>query len=87
VRKTLRQKLEILGYTATRYVYPPGTHFSTHTHEVDKMDAVLSGEFRVSMGGGCIVLGPGDAVYVPHGIKHSAEVVGNQPVVSLDGVK
>lgn len=58
-----------------------------HTHEVDKMDAVLSGELRISMGGGCIVLGPGDAVHVPRGIKHSAEVVGNQPVVSLDGVK
>lgn len=83
----LRQKLKRLGFVANRYVYPAGTYFGAHTHEVDKMDAVLSGEFRISLEGGSVVLGPGDAIYVPRGAQHSAEVVGDQPVVSLDGVK
>jgi len=81
----LRKKLERLGYRVSRYVYPPGTYFATHTHEVDKMDAVLSGPFRITMGGKSVVLGPGDAVEVPRG--NSAEVIGDETVVSLDAVK
>lgn len=83
----LRRKLEKLGYSVCRYTYPPGTHFPPHTHSQDKMDAVLSGRFRIRMGGHEVVLEAGDAVHVPQGAEHSAEVVGSQPVVSLDAVK
>jgi mannose-6-phosphate isomerase-like protein (cupin superfamily) len=83
----LRLKLEALGYRVSRYVYPPGTCFPTHTHEVDKMDAVVTGKFRITMPEASVVLGPGDALHVPRGTPHSAEVVGGVPVVSLDGVK
>jgi quercetin dioxygenase-like cupin family protein len=85
--QTLRRKLESMGYRTSRYVYEPGTILPFHTHDVDKMDAVLSGEFRVTMNGESVVLGPGDAVEVPQGVEHSAEVVGDRAVVSLDGVR
>jgi mannose-6-phosphate isomerase-like protein (cupin superfamily) len=85
--QALRLKLEKLGYSVTRYTYPPGTFFSLHAHAQDKMDAVISGRFRISMGGEEVVLEAGDAVRVPRGAEHSAEVVGAQPVVSLDAVK
>ena len=48
--KALRRKLEAHGYSVTRYVYPPGTHFAEHTHGVDKIDAVLSGQFELGVG-------------------------------------
>lgn len=83
----LRRKLEQLGYSVCRYTYPPGTFFPPHTHAQDKMDAVLSGRFRIRMGGDEVVLEAGDAVHVPRGAEHSAEVAGTQPVVSLDAVK
>ncbi len=83
----LRHKLEALGYRVSCYAYPPGTVFGTHTHDADKMDAVFSGRFRISMQGESVVLGPGDAVHVPRGVAHSAEVVGEEEVVSLDGVR
>jgi quercetin dioxygenase-like cupin family protein len=83
----LRRKLAERGYSVTRYVYPPGTYFSDHTHGVDKIDAVLSGRFRMTMGGQSVVLEAGDCLYVPRGAVHSAEVVGNESVVSLDAVK
>ncbi|HKS76118.1 MAG TPA: cupin domain-containing protein [Terriglobales bacterium] len=83
----LRKKLEHLGFSVTRYVYPPGTEFPPHTHDRDKMDAVVSGQFQISMGKERVVLGPGDALHVPVGVAHSAEVVGGSAVVSLDGVK
>jgi quercetin dioxygenase-like cupin family protein len=83
----LRRKLERLGYRVSRYVYPPGTSFSPHTHDVEKMDAVLAGRFHITIQGEEVVLGPGDAILVPPGVAHSAEVVGNESVISLDAVK
>jgi len=83
----LRRKLEKLGYSVTRYLYPPGTRFPEHSHEVEKIDAVLSGRFRITIGTDSVVLGPGDTVVVPRVTLHSAEVIGEQAVVSLDAMK
>jgi quercetin dioxygenase-like cupin family protein len=83
----LRRKLEAAGYLVARYTYPPGTHFPEHTHEVDKIDGVLSGRFRLVVAGHLAVLGPGDWIEVPRGVRHSATVVGDDPVVSLDAVR
>ena len=83
----LRDKLESAGYRVARYVYEPGTVFPDHTHGVDKVDAVVSGRFRLIIGGHVAMLGPGDWVDVPRGAAHSAAVVGDEPVVSLDAVK
>ena len=83
----LRRKLEASGYAVSRYVYPPGMYFADHTHGVDKIDAVLSGQFRVRMGGESVVLRAGDMVRIPKGAVHSAEVVGEEDAVSFDGVR
>ena len=86
-KQTLRAKLETRGYQVTYYVYPPGTVFPPHSHGVDKIDAVLSGRFQMCMQDKAVVLKAGDCLAVPRGISHSAEVVGDQPVVSLDAVR
>jgi mannose-6-phosphate isomerase-like protein (cupin superfamily) len=83
----MRRKLAEHGYSVTRYVYTPGTYFPDHTHTVDKIDAVMAGRFRMTMGDQSVVLEAGDCLYVPHGAVHSAEVLGGEPVVSLDAVK
>jgi quercetin dioxygenase-like cupin family protein len=83
----LRRKLERRGYRVSRYVYPPGTVFVTHTHDVDKVDAVVSGRFLLSVLGEDVVLEAGDALEVPSGVAHRAAVVGEEPVVSFDAVK
>ncbi len=83
----LRRRLEQLGYVVNRYAYPAGTHFPMHTHTVDKIDAVVSGQFKITMGGESVVLGPGEFVFVPKGIEHEAEVVGDAAVISLDGIR
>ena len=83
----LRAKLEALGYAVARYVYPPGSHFPDHAHDVDKIDAVVSGRFRLVIAGHMAQLGPGDWVEVPRGRRHTAAVVGEEPVVSLDAIK
>ena len=83
----LRHRLESRGYTVHRYVYPPGTEFPDHTHAVDKIDAVVSGRFRLEMLGKAVVLQAGDALAVPRGTVHNARVLGDDPVVSLDAVR
>jgi len=83
----LRNKLEAMGYRVSRYSYPPGTYFPPHSHEVDKIDAVLAGRFRMEMNGHNVILEAGDRLAVPRGEVHSAEVIGNTTVVSLDAVK
>jgi len=71
----------------TRYVYPPGTYFPAHTHTIDKKDGVFSGRFLLKMLGKEHVLGPGDFIEVPAGTVHSAEVLGDEPVVSFDATR
>lgn len=85
--KALRLRLERLGYAVSRYVYPPGTFFPGHDHDVDKIDAVLSGRFCITMGDTRVILQAGDSIAVPRGTPHSAEVIGDEPVVSLDATR
>jgi len=49
--KTLTLLLEKKGYQVCKYVYPPGTFFPDHSHAVDKIDAVLVGQFEMNMQG------------------------------------
>jgi quercetin dioxygenase-like cupin family protein len=85
--ETMRRRLESAGYMVRSYTYPAGTAFPEHTHNVDKIDAVLSGRFRMVVAGHFTILGPGDWVEVPRGVHHTAAVVGDEPVVSLDAVR
>ena len=85
--ESMRQKLAARGFRVARYVYPPGTYFPDHTHGVDKIDAVLAGRFRLTLVGQSVVLEAGESIEVPRGAVHSAEVVGDEPVVSLDAVR
>jgi len=82
----MQKKLESGGYTVSRYIYPPGTRFPDHTHEMDKIDGVLAGRFRMTMNGESMILEAGDCLFVPKGVVHSAEVVGSDPVDSLDAI-
>jgi len=83
----VRRMLEGQGYSVSKYVYPPGTCFPDHTHSIDKIDAVLSGRFRMVLEGTEALLEAGDMLAVPRGAVHSAEVIGNESVVSLDATK
>lgn len=83
----LRRKLEKKGYHVTRYIYPPGTFFPSHQHSVDKIDAVVSGRFKMTTSEGSVILEAGDCLAIPRGTVPTAEVVGREPVVSLDATK
>ena len=83
----VKRKLEAMGYVVARSEYAPGTRFPDHAHEVDTIDAVVSGRFRLVVAGHTAQLGPGDWVEIPRGRRHTATVMGNETVVSLDAVR
>jgi len=83
----MRRKLEAAGYFVSRHTYLPGTAFPEHSHSVDRVDAVISGRFRMVVAGHFAILGPGDWVEIPRGVHHSAAVVGSEPVTSLDAAR
>jgi quercetin dioxygenase-like cupin family protein len=83
----MRRTLEARGYSVSRYIYPPGTYFSPHTHNVDKIDGVLAGRFKLEMGGKSVILEAGDTLAIPKGAVHSAEVLGHESVISLDAIR
>ena len=83
----MSDKLEDQGYSVSRYGYPPGTFFPEHEHAVDKIIGVLAGRLRITLRGAEAILEPGDCLSVRRGAMHSAEVVGDEPVISLDAMQ
>ena len=73
--------------TASRVSFTRQGHTSPTTHNVDKIDSVLSGRFRMTVLGERAVLEAGDCLAIPGDTVHSAEVIGDEPVVSLDATK
>ncbi len=47
--ESLRKLLQSKGYSVSRYTYGPGTFFGDHNHSIAKIDAVLSGNFRMGI--------------------------------------
>lgn len=85
--QAMKLKLENRGFVVNRYVYPHGTYFPDHTHNVDKIDAVFSGEFEMNIEGRIFVLKAGDCISVPKSTVHNARVIGTTSVISFDATK
>ena len=85
--QNMKKKLENEGFSVVIYTYLPGTYFPEHSHSIDKKDTVISGQFRMTAMGQEFILGPGDMLLVPANTVHTAEVIGKNPVVSLDATK
>jgi quercetin dioxygenase-like cupin family protein len=83
--KRMMRALEFEGYDVLVYTYRAGTVFPEHEHARAKCDAVLEGVLRITVAGKAFDLGAGDRLYLPAGTRHSAEVVGGETVLSLDG--
>jgi len=83
--ENVAKKLKSLGYHFVEQQYAPGTVFHEHSHDNHTKDAVISGRFKVGMQDKEAVLEPGDILDIPAGIDHSAAVLGDEPVIVLEG--
>ena len=85
--KRMMGLMESDGYEVASYAYRAGTLFPPHEHAQDKCDGVLQGVLRVVVGADTFDLGPGDRLFLPAGTRHSAQVIGAETVLSLDGTR
>jgi mannose-6-phosphate isomerase-like protein (cupin superfamily) len=83
----LKQQLKTEGYNIYVYSYPGGMCFPMHMHDHDTIHVVLSGSLKVSMDGADHYLTPGERFTIPARTMHSAEIIGEMPVVCLDATK
>jgi len=83
--------LNIGGQVVGKATFEPGWKWSTNVKPIAQTDScqvshlgyVLSGRMRVHMDDGSeSEVGPGDVMAIPPG--HDAEVIGDEPCVSLD---
>eukprot|EP00891_Asterochloris_glomerata_P008255 jgi/Astpho2/8255/Aster-01339 len=86
-RCAMMEKLRHEGYNAVTYSFAPGTTFSWHRHGCSKKDSIVSGKFLFKTKDDEVVLEPGDMLEVPAGLRHFAQVVGNEPVEFFDASK
>ena len=82
-----RGVLEALGYRVEFQVYAPGTLFPAHAACADRVDGVLLGCLRLQVGGDTVDLGPGEWLETPGGCTLEVQVMGEVPVLALDGIR
>lgn len=80
----IKQQLKDEGYNIYVYSYPGGMCFPPHMHDHDTIHIVLSGAMKVSIEDADHILKPGERFVVPANKLHTAEVLGEMPVVILD---
>ncbi len=83
----IKHELKEQGYTIYVYSYPCGMYFPEHKHSYAKLHIVLSGTLKISMPDNEVVLKPGDRFEVPANVPHTAEVIGDGPMVCIDATK
>jgi mannose-6-phosphate isomerase-like protein (cupin superfamily) len=81
----LRRNLDAMGFETTSRLYSPGPIAAVHTDCRLRIQAVLSGEVRVTIDGESVTLTPGDAIFIPAGAIRCVEVVGSPAAYCLEG--
>lgn len=84
----LRIKMESEGYDVFEWSDRPGTNYAVHAHGEDQSHSVISGRLELTIeNGGTFILEAGDRDLMPAGTRHSARVIGDEPVFYLIGTK
>ena len=79
----IRARLEQEGLSPSRFDMLPGDSYGDHSHVDMEIRWVVSGQMRVCIGSEQIVLGPGDRLDLAPKVAHSADVVGDDVVVTV----
>ncbi|HET9533359.1 MAG TPA: cupin domain-containing protein [Blastocatellia bacterium] len=62
-------------------ILPPGKSVTPHLHrQLEEVYYILSGYGRMTVGDEQRDVGPGDAIYIPRGNRHTLENTGDEPI-------
>ena len=79
VRQVLIGPEEAPNFALRRFIMQPGGGMPTHTNRVEHEQYVLRGEARVGIGDEVLAVAKGDAVFIPAGVPHWYEALGDEP--------
>lgn len=64
-------------------IFNPNQPIPEHKHPFDEVRMIVSGEMIMNISGNKILLRAGDKILIPSNTKHSKEVRGEEPCVSI----
>jgi quercetin dioxygenase-like cupin family protein len=67
------------NFALRRFIMEPGGGMPRHTNEVEHEQYVLRGRARVGIGEDVFDVAADDVVYIPSGVPHWYEAVGDEP--------
>jgi quercetin dioxygenase-like cupin family protein len=67
------------NFAMRRFIMEPGGGMPMHTNQVEHEQYVLRGEGRVVIGGETLEVTRDDVVYIPAGVPHSYDSIGDEP--------
>ena len=79
----VRARLEQEGLTPYRFDMLPGDAYGDHAHPDAEIRWVVSGRMRIMVNNEEIILEPGDRLDLAANVVHSADVFGDEAVVTL----
>lgn len=81
----IKKRMQKEGYSIiNEYDDPPNEIFPDHDHPGDQLLVVMRGSIEVTMNGKTSVLNPGDEMFFPKKVVHSAKI-GPKGCPYLDG--
>ena len=67
------------NFALRKFIMEPGGGMPLHTNRVEHEQYVLRGRARVVIGDEVLEVGKDDVVYIPGGVPHSYEALGDEP--------
>ncbi len=77
---------EAPNFAMRRFEMQPGGSMPLHTNEVEHEQIVLGGRGRVVLGDEVHEVEKNDVLFIPAGLKHSYESIGDEPFVFICSV-
>ena len=79
-----RTTTEITACSLAEEMLPPGRSVTPHHHrQIEEVYYIISGRGVMTVGDDRREVGPGDAIYVPRGSRHTLENTGLEPIKLL----
>ncbi|MFQ5529604.1 MAG: cupin domain-containing protein [Gemmatimonadota bacterium] len=86
IRRDLIDSTEGPHFALRRFTMAAGGGMPRHTNAVEHEQYVLRGRGRIGIGDEVFEVGPDDVVYIPAGVPHWYETVGEEPFEFLCAV-
>src|SRR5687767_10994837 len=79
MRKVLVGSDEAPNFALRKFTMDPGGGMPKHTNTVEHEQYVLRGRARIGLGNDVVEVEEGDVLYIPAGLPHWYEVLGDEP--------